>query len=88
MNLPEYLLIYLLCWSLVGLLLCWWDKSHARKKRRRIPESALLFAGLCGGCFGLGLGMYLFRHKTKHLKFMLLVPTQCILWLVIWFTLS
>ena len=88
MNLPQYLLLYLLCGSLVGCFLCGLDKRCAQKHHRRIPERTLLLVGLCGGCFGLGLGMYLFRHKTKHLEFLLLVPAQCILWLVVWITLT
>jgi predicted MPP superfamily phosphohydrolase len=42
-----------------------------------------LFVGLIGGCFGLLLGMGLFRHKTKHLKFTILVPLECVLWAVV-----
>ncbi len=81
MNLPGYWLPYLLCLSLMGFFLCWSDKVRAKKNRWRIPEATLLLVGLCGGCFGLALGMHLFRHKTKHLKFILMVPAQCILWI-------
>ena len=33
-----------------------------------------------GGCLGALLGMFLCRHKTKHAKFLILVPLSVILW--------
>ena len=50
------------------------DKSKAKKGRWRIPEKTLLlFAACCGG-LGAFLGMKIFRHKTKHTSFKILVP--------------
>ena len=50
------------------------DKRRARQRQWRIPERTLLLsAALFGGVGGM-LGMYLFRHKTKHLRFTILVP--------------
>lgn len=71
---------YLLVINLIALALCGIDKRRAVKGQWRISEAALLTAGLFGGCFGLLLGMNLFRHKTKHLKFRVLVPLECLLW--------
>ena len=34
----------------------------------------LLLAALAGGAAGAFLGMRVFRHKTKHWKFRILVP--------------
>ena len=51
------------------------DKHKARKKRWRIPERTLIGSALLGGSVGALLGMYTFRHKTRHLKFTLGVPT-------------
>ena len=50
------------------------DKEKARKNRWRIPESTLIMTAVLGGSIGALAGMYLFRHKTKHLKFTLGVP--------------
>ena len=50
------------------------DKHKARKKRWRIPERTLIGSALLGGSVGALLGMYTFRHKTRHLKFTLGVP--------------
>jgi hypothetical protein len=40
----------------------------------RIPEATLLLVAFLGGSLGSLLGMYTARHKTKHLKFTLVVP--------------
>jgi uncharacterized membrane protein YsdA (DUF1294 family) len=50
------------------------DKQKAMKKEWRIPERNLIGAALLGGGIGSFLGMYVFRHKTKHLKFKILLP--------------
>ena len=46
-------------------------KYKAKKGKWRIPEAVLLCVGLLGGSLGALLGMYLFRHKTKHWYFWL-----------------
>ena len=68
------LLIYLLLINATTLLLMLADKQKAKKNLWRIPERVLLLTALLGGSLGSLLGMYLFRHKTKHIKFTLLVP--------------
>lgn len=82
-----FLLLYLLLINALTMLLMLADKSMARKNLWRIPESTLLTAAAFGGSIGALAGMYLFRHKTRHLKFTLGVPAilmvqvACILWL-------
>lgn len=83
MNLPLYLLLYMTAANLVAFALCFADKKRAIKGQWRVKESTLMVTGLLGGAFGLLLGMGLLRHKTKHLKFTLLVPLQCLLWGVV-----
>lgn len=58
------------------------DKRIAQsgKGGRRVPERTLLLLAFAGGCVGALLGMYLFRHKTKHLRFVILVPLAVLLW--------
>ena len=70
----KYLLIYLLIINAVGFLLMLVDKSKARKKLWRIPEATLMTVAAIGGSIGSLLGMYTFRHKTKHIKFTLGIP--------------
>ncbi len=82
MKLLFFALTYVLILNFAGFLICGADKNRAKKCRRRISEGTLLFTSLCGGCFGLLLGMCVFRHKTGHLRFRILVPLACALWAV------
>jgi len=77
-----YMSVYILAVSFIDFCLCGWDKRCARKGKWRVPEATLLLFGLIGGCFGLIAGMSVFRHKTKHWKFKILVPLECVLWIV------
>ena len=70
----KYFLLYLLLINAVAFLLMLVDKIKAKKNRWRIPERTLFFSALLGGSIGALLGMYTFRHKTKHLSFTLGMP--------------
>lgn len=70
----KYFLLYLLLINAAAFLLMLVDKQKARKNRWRIPERTLIGSALLGGSVGALLGMYTFRHKTRHLKFTLGVP--------------
>lgn len=70
----EFLIPYLMIVNALGLLLMLADKQKARKKRWRIPEATLMGVAAIGGSAGVFLGMYLFRHKTRHPKFTVGVP--------------
>ena len=50
------------------------DKYKAGRNCRRIPERKLVMLAVAGGSIGAVAGMYLWRHKTKHLKFTLGIP--------------
>jgi uncharacterized membrane protein YsdA (DUF1294 family) len=71
-------LIGLGAWNLFTLALYGADKARSKskrhKKKRRIRERTLLLCAFLMGGAGAALGMCLFRHKTAHLKFRLLVP--------------
>lgn len=45
------------------------DKKRAEKGEWRIKESTLLGLAMLGGSIGGITGMYVFRHKTKKLRF-------------------
>lgn len=75
----RYFLFYLLLINMVAFLLMWMDKRKAVRRRWRIPEATLLVAAALGGSIGALLGMYMFRHKTKHKKFTLGVPAILII---------
>ena len=67
----KYFLLYLLLINAAAFLLMLVDKLKAKKNRWRIPERTLFGSALLGGSIGAILGMYTFRHKTKHLSFTL-----------------
>ena len=67
-------ILYLLIINAAAFLLMLADKHKARKKLRRIPEATLLSTAAIGGSIGALMGMYLVRHKTKHLKFTVGIP--------------
>jgi uncharacterized membrane protein YsdA (DUF1294 family) len=72
--LPKLLLIYLLIINALGCLLMLIDKIKAKKKRWRIPEVTLFLVAAVGGSIGSLIGMYTFRHKTKHFQFIVGMP--------------
>ena len=73
------LLLYLLI-NLLGFVLYGVDKAKSKDKGYRIPERTLLWVARLGGGVGCWMGMMLFRHKTKHNRFMALVPLWTVLW--------
>ncbi len=70
----NFLTIYLLIINALSLLLMRLDKQKARKNRWRIPEAVLLGVSAIGGSLGGLLGMLIFRHKTKHCRFVFGIP--------------
>ena len=80
-DMPQFLLLYLVFINLLGFVLYGVDKAKSKHKgSRRIPERTLLWVARLGGGLGCWLGMMLFRHKTKHIRFMILVPLWTVLW--------
>lgn len=66
------------------------DKKKSKSGAWRTRESTLILLSFLFGSLGAYLGMKIFRHKTQHLKFQILVPLSLLLHiflaaLVIWF---
>ena len=76
MNIALYLLAG---WNAVVFLLYGIDKWKAAHNKWRIKEKTLIGTAFFMGGFGALLGMCLFRHKTKHLKFKILLPVAALL---------
>ena len=68
------LFVYLLGMNAAEYILMAVDKTNAIRKARRIPEAVLLLIAALGGSLGEWLGMAGLHHKTKHKKFLILVP--------------
>ena len=64
----------------------WLDKRKAIKGSWRIPEKTLFLITALGGGIGTIAGMYIFRHKTQKLGFVIGFPFITILEiiLIIW----
>lgn len=67
-------IIYLIIVNAAAFFLMLADKHKARKNLWRIPEWALFASAALGGSVGALCGMYLVRHKTKHLSFAVGMP--------------
>ena len=68
------ILMYLLVVNLIGFVLMFVDKKRAQNNQWRIKEATLFLSAAIGGSIGAMLGMKVFRHKTKHLSFLIGMP--------------
>ncbi len=47
------------------------DKAAAKAKARRTPEKTLLLLTIAGGWLGAMVGIYVLRHKSRHIRFII-----------------
>ena len=76
---PLLLSAFLLVMSLILFITMGIDKRRAVKGRYRISERTLFTLAICCGAIGGWAGMYAFRHKTRHMKFVILFPLFALL---------
>ncbi|MDO4298693.1 MAG: DUF1294 domain-containing protein [Lachnospiraceae bacterium] len=76
------LIIYVIMSNVIGFLMMGIDKLKAKRRRYRIPERTLFTTAILGGSIGILIGMYVFRHKTRHLSFVLGIPVILVLQLL------
>jgi len=74
---------YLVIINVIAFIIYGIDKRKAKKHLWRIPEATLIGLALMGGSVGAFLGMRLFHHKTKHIKFYVGVPAIFMIEMVI-----
>ena len=75
--------IYLAFVNVAAFFMYGADKRRAQRGERRIPEKTLLAIALLGGGLGAFLGMRIFHHKTRKLRFRLLVPLALVLTVIV-----
>lgn len=75
---------YFIIINFIGLALMGVDKFKAKNKLWRIREKSFFVVSLLGGSVGSLLGMFIFRHKTKHWYFVLGIPLILILQVIIY----
>lgn len=76
-------IVFLILMNLIAFFAYGIDKRRAIRHRWRIPESALLGFAFCFGGAGAFLGMRIFRHKTRHKKFIVLVPMALVVQILV-----
>ena len=74
MDVITLLSAYFISVNLLGFALMGIDKHKAKKRAFRIPEATLFLIALIGGSIGSIIGMYAFRHKTRHRSFVYGMP--------------
>ena len=77
--------IYFLTINIVLFVVMGVDKYKAIRRRWRIPEATLFILALVGGACGGTVGMYSFRHKTKHWYFAVFFPLLALAQLALYF---
>ncbi|MCX7920550.1 MAG: DUF1294 domain-containing protein [Clostridia bacterium] len=60
--------------NIAGFVIVAADKNRSKKNLWRIRERTLFLIALLGGCPGIYSALLLFRHKTRHWRFMLGIP--------------
>jgi uncharacterized membrane protein YsdA (DUF1294 family) len=71
-------IVYLIIMNIVSFFTMAYDKAQAGKRKRRVPEKRLFGYAALGGALGAWIGMYTWRHKTKHASFIAGVPALLI----------
>ena len=79
MDVITLLLEYLIVVNLISFALMGIDKYKAKKRAFRIPEATLFIVAVIGGSIGSIIGMYAFRHKTRHWYFVYGMPAILII---------
>lgn len=87
MNLAEIftaknIVAYFVIINIIGFFIMWLDKRKAIKGSWRIPEKTLFIITALGGGIGTTIGMYVFRHKTQKIQFVIGFPFITILEIV------
>lgn len=77
------LLLYCILINLIGIYIMYRDKERAKHRQYRIREATLWRVAVIGGAVGTTIGMYWFRHKTKHMAFRFGFPVLAVLELVL-----
>ena len=70
----QYFIYYWMIINIVAFFLMGIDKKKARTGAWRIPEKTLFLSAILGGSIGSICGMQLFRHKSKHMSFVIGMP--------------
>lgn len=82
MKVGLFLIIYLIVVNIFTFFLMKIDKKRSRRNEYRISEMTFFMLSILLGSFGTYAGMIMFRHKTKHISFVIGVPLFIVLNLI------
>lgn len=82
----KYIIILLACANAVSFALYGIDKGRAKRGRWRISEKTLLLWSAAAP-FGAVCGTKIFHHKTKKIKFDIILFVSCIVHILLYGTL-
>lgn len=77
------LAVYLAAVNLAGFAIMGIDKRRAVRRAWRVSEASLFFTALIGGSLGSVIGMYTFRHKTRHWYFVVGMPVISVIQILV-----
>lgn len=77
------ILLFVIVMNVIGFAVMGIDKAKARKHKRRIPEKTIFVISILLGSIGTFAGMYAFRHKTRHMKFVIGIPLILVVQIVL-----
>lgn len=83
MDVIALLSFYGIVMNIIGFALMGIDKYKAKKRAFRIPEATLFTVAAVGGSIGSIIGMYAFRHKTRHWYFVYGMPFILVLQIIL-----
>jgi uncharacterized membrane protein YsdA (DUF1294 family) len=75
-----WIVAWIVAWSVVTFAFYGLDKSAARGGRLRTPELVLHGLALAGGFAGGWAGRAVFRHKTRHPAFLIVLVLSTLAW--------
>lgn len=84
----RWLFLWVLAASILDFVLMAVDKRRAKRGAWRVKERTFFLVALAGGSPGAILGMWTFRHKTRHWYFKYGLPAILFaqLALILWIT--
>lgn len=77
------LFAYIISVNLFSFLIMGIDKWKAIRKKWRVSERTLFFLALFCGSIGILIGMYVFHHKTRKLRFAVGIPALLVIQLLL-----
>jgi len=74
----KLLILLMTVWNIITFLMMAIDKLKAKADKRRISEKTLLVSSFLMGAAGIAVGGLVCHHKTRKLKFQVLVPLSIV----------